>query len=268
MNCNNISVEKLKNLINKKIEISLFDCLKSTNLTAKQKAEDGAPEGSIIIARSQTGGRGRLGRSFYSPEKSGVYFSLILKPDFSPEDITFITPITAVAVSLAIEKITKKPTGIKWVNDIFVNGKKVCGILSEAVFSSELNKFKYIILGIGINLFTPENGFPDDIKDIAGGLLKNGEEIDINSLLAQIFNNFFEMYKSLKSPEYLTAYREHLMLKNKEVTYIQNGKTQKGTILDIDESFSLIIKNESGKKVHLKSGEVTIGSKEALKNEL
>ena len=265
MNRQKLSAEMLKKHLKATGDIKIFKELESTNTTAKQDAEKGAPEGSVIIALSQTGGKGRLGRSFYSPDGSGIYFSLILKPKFAPEDITFITPLAAVAVCYAIESLTTKKPQIKWVNDIFINNKKVCGILSEGAFAPDGKALKYIILGIGINLYAPKNGFPEEIKTIAGSVLESNEVVDINLLLAGIINNFFELYKNLKSTDTVEAYRNRLLLKNQKVNYLKNGEENVGTVLDIDEAFRLVIKTESGEREHLQSGEVTVGSKEVAK---
>lgn len=259
-----LSVSELNKFINIPADIKIYDFVESTNVVAKQYAETGAAEGNVIIAHSQTGGKGRLGRKFYSPKGTGIYFSIILRPKVKTEEISLITPVAAVAVAKAFEEIAKKSPKIKWVNDIFVNGKKVCGILSEAAFGAD-GTAQYVILGIGINLYAPENGFPEDIKSIAGALLEPNETIDINLLLSNIINNFFKLYKDLKSTDTVDAYRTRLLLKNQKVNYIKNGEPKSGTVLDIDEAFQLVIETESGKTEHLQSGEVTVGSKEAAK---
>lgn len=259
-----LSAENIKSLLKNNFKVEVFDCLDSTNTTAKNLALEGGAEGDLVIALSQRGGRGRMGRSFYSPKGDGIYFSVILRPKIKAEDISLITPTAAVAVAKAFEDIAKKSPKIKWVNDIFVNGKKVCGILSEAAFNTD-GTAMYVILGIGINLYAPENGFPEDIKSIAGSLLEPNEKIDINLLLSNIINNFFKLYKDLKSTDTVDAYRTRLLLKNQKVNYIKNGEPKSGTVLDIDEAFQLVIETESGKTEHLQSGEVTIGSKEAAK---
>ena len=259
-----LSAENIKSLLKNNFKVEVFDCLDSTNTTAKNLALEGGAEGDLVIALSQSGGRGRMGRSFYSPKGNGIYFSVILRPKIKAEDISLITPTAAVAVAKAFEDVAKKSPKIKWVNDIFVNGKKVCGILSEAAFNTDSTAM-YVILGIGINLYAPENGFPEDIKSIAGALLEPNETIDINLLLSNIINNFFKLYKDLKSTDTVDAYRTRLLLKNQKVNYIKNGEPKSGTVLDIDEAFQLVIETESGKTEHLQSGEVTVGSKEAAK---
>ena len=170
MTKNFLNEKELNALLNNpNITFKVYDSLISTNKTAKELAENGAKEGTVIVAKKQTGGRGRLGRSFYSPEGTGLYFSIILRPDFSPKENLLITPAAAVAVSTVIEALTDTKAQIKWVNDIFINGKKVCGILSEAKLNAK-GTTEYVILGIGVNLTTPKGGFPKDIELVAGAL--------------------------------------------------------------------------------------------------
>lgn len=255
-----VSYDSLKGLIKTDCNIKIFDELESTNITAKSEAKNGAPEGTIIIARSQTGGRGRLGRNFYSPKDSGIYLSIILRPDIPIKDIILITPTAAVAAALAIETVTNKSPKIKWVNDIFVNGKKVCGILSEAAFSENCTAAEYIILGMGINLTTPEGGFPKDIKDIAGSIYNYDELPNTNELIASIINNFLRLYGDLNNKNTKDEYQKRMLLIGNSVNYTQNGEKYSGTVLGIDEGFKLIVKNASDEIIYLESGEATIGS--------
>lgn len=247
-----------------KVNFRFFDSLESTNKTAKELALSGADEGTVIVANAQTGGRGRLGRSFYSPAGTGLYFSIILRPDFAPNQNLLITPAAAVAVSRAIESVAGINTNIKWVNDIFANGKKVCGILSESVLDSS-GKTQYIILGIGINLTPPKGGFPADIKNIAGTVLPAPDKEKETEILKQTVNNFFKYYSDLSNPKIFTEYDIRLMLKGQKVGYTQNGILNEGTVLGVSPDFNLIIKKENEDIIHLSSGEVTIGSKTAIK---
>lgn len=261
---NKISADKIKTLLKKDFGVNVFEFLESTNTKAKSLAQNGGAEGEIIIALSQTGGKGRMGRSFYSPKESGLYFSIILRPTIKAEDISLITPTAAVAVARAIEDVAKKSPKIKWVNDIFVNEKKVCGILSEAAFNAD-GTAQFVILGIGINLKEPKGGFPDDIKTVAGSLFSENEECNPNEILAAVVNNFFELYKDLNSPTTPKGYQSRMMLMGSRINYTQNGIQNAGVVMGIDERFRLVIKKENGDLFHLQSGEVTIGSKEAAK---
>ena len=148
---------------------------------------------------------------------------------------------------------------IKWVNDIYVDSKKVCGILSEAVFGAD-GSAEYVILGIGINLVTPKSGYPEDIKNIAGSLFAEDESFDANLLVASTVNNFFELYGDLKSQSTLEQYQKRMMLVGQNINYTQNGTEKSGRVEGIDEHFRLIVKSDLGEIIHLQSGEVTIGS--------
>lgn len=260
----NIISNDIKSLLKISSQVSVYKSLESTNITAKAKATQGAKEGDLIVALKQTGGRGRLGRNFYSPKSSGIYFSLVLRPNLTAEKVSFITPVAAVAVAKAIEDLVGKSPKIKWVNDIFVNDKKVCGILSEAVFNSK-GDAEYVILGIGINLIAPKDGFPDDIKSIAGGILDEGERLNANEIVATVVNNFFELYENLNSESTVNEYKKRMLLIGKNINYSQNGEQKSGRVEGIDNNYRLIIKNEKGELTYLQSGEVTIGSKKIHK---
>lgn len=256
---NLILEDKLVAALDSNIKPIIYEELISTNLTAKEMAANNCDEGLLIIAQSQTGGRGRLGRSFYSPGGSGIYFSLVLRPNLSPNDCILITSAAAVAVAEGVEHFIGKNAGIKWVNDIFVDNKKVCGILSEAAFNNN-NQIDYVILGIGINICPPPFGFPKDIENIAGAIAKNPDDISVDDLIAYIINRFMRYYSNIAKCEFLNEYRQRLILKNKKVSYNINGVTECGMVLDVDERFRLKIRKDDGCVTHLSSGEVTIGS--------
>ncbi|MDO4396216.1 MAG: biotin--[acetyl-CoA-carboxylase] ligase [Clostridia bacterium] len=139
---------------NAKVTLNVLSEVDSTNVVAREKATAGAPDGYTVVAGSQTKGRGRMGRAFYSPAGTGVYMSLVLRPkNFSPQNAVKLTTMAAVAVCRAIEKVSGEKAEIKWVNDVYVRGKKVCGILREASFNLEDGSLEYAVLGIGINVF-------------------------------------------------------------------------------------------------------------------
>lgn len=265
MTKNFLNEKELNALLNNpNITFKVYDSLISTNKTAKELAENGAKEGTVIVAKKQTGGRGRLGRSFHSPEGTGLYFSIILRPDFSPKQNLLITPAAAVAVSTVIEALTDTKAQIKWVNDIFINGKKVCGILSEAKLNAK-GTTEYVILGIGINLTPPKGGFPKDIELVAGALFNAPQNDTANEIMVKTVTTFLNLYQSLTDDKIYTEYEKRLMLKKAEVNYTENGEVKCGTVLGIDRSFNLIINKADGKEFHLSSGEVTIGSGNLVK---
>ena len=155
------------------LDLTVLPTAPSTNALVREKANQGRPEGCVIIACEQTDGRGRYGRQFFSPVDSGVYLSLLLRPTtYSPQQATCLTAAAAAAMCQAIEAVTGQQPGIKWVNDIFLHGKKVCGILTEAAVGLETGTLNYMVLGAGVNLYPPAEGFPEEIKPIAGSVLE------------------------------------------------------------------------------------------------
>lgn len=252
-----------------KITVNALKETESTNKLAKQAALGGAKEGYTVIAERQTGGRGRLGRSFYSPD-GGVYFSVVLRPDISPQETTFITVAAAVAVARAIEEVSGKQCLIKWVNDIYIDGKKVCGILTEGALSKSGEKLQYAVLGVGINLFEPKKGFPKDLPiadSIFNKKVKKCGIVQKNKLKAQIIaksvNFFFEFYNKPHKSDYIKEYQRKSLLTGKRVTYTQNGETLIGEVLGIDDRARLIVKN-GDKTTALYSGDVSITNVEGV----
>ncbi|HHU70522.1 MAG TPA: biotin--[acetyl-CoA-carboxylase] ligase [Clostridiales bacterium] len=256
-----VSVESLSPYLRGKsasFDIEVHQSVGSTNTLAKEMAADGAKEGTVIIAREQTSGRGRMGRTFYSPNSTGIYFSIILRPSLSMEDSLKITTATAVAIAKAIETIAEVPAQIKWVNDIFVNNKKVCGILTEASLNFESGGLEYAVVGIGLNVTT--EAFPEDIKNVAGSIYKEKpEDIPVTSiLLAEILNNIGEMMASLADNKYLEEYKSRSFLIGKEILVLRNKKAIPAKALDIDDKARLVVEYNDKTREALTSGEVSI----------
>ncbi len=230
----------------------------STNTDAKELAKNGASEGTVVIADRQTAGRGRVGKSFFSPDATGLYYSLILRPQFSLEEITFITSAAAVSAVRAIEGVLGIRCGIKWVNDLYLEGKKVCGILCEAT-PDFYGGAEYVILGIGINLLPPEGGFPEDIKNVAGAVLSECENIrDVKMSLANsITEIFFEYFRDFESHSFVKEYQKFSVMDGNPITVLGNTPYN-ATALFVDDECRLHIKKESGERAVLSSGEVSI----------
>lgn len=240
------------------MKILHFKELESTNKHAKDLAKKGEPEGTVIIADKQTCGYGRMGRHFHSPKASGLYMSIILRPKLKPADCLLITTAAAVAVSLAIEEICDKATGIKWVNDIFIADKKVCGILTEAGFSSG-GMLDYAILGIGVNIYTPKEGFALEIKDIAGSIFDSPNDADIRDTLAEsIIGNFKAFYSDITNKPHLDKYKQRSIVTGRKITVIQGAKSYKATALGIGDDFRLTVKDTNDNITALDSGEISI----------
>ena len=150
------------------ISVRYYREISSTNTVLKTMAAEGAREGLVLIAEEQTGGKGRMGRRFYSPPGSGLYMSILLRPGTEASRSTGITACAAVAVALAIEELSGRPANIKWVNDIYMDKRKVCGILTEASVDCESGLLNYAVVGIGINTLVPAGDFPQELQTIAG----------------------------------------------------------------------------------------------------
>lgn len=245
---------ELKNWVN----ITVLPTVNSTNLLLKEMATNGADEGTVIISSHQTCGRGRFTRSFHSPSDSGIYMSILLRPNINAKYATLITTATAVAVSEAIENLSGKTTGIKWVNDIFINSKKVCGILTEASFNLKTLNTDYAVVGIGINAYEPSDGFPDEIKDIAGSIFSKKMPNLRNKLTAEIIKNIFKYYNTLNEKNFIENYKKRCIVLGKKINVINNNSVTPATALDIDDECRLIVQYDNGDKAYLSSGEISI----------
>lgn len=246
-------------LNNQKFKLRVFNSVSSTNDVAKQLARDGAEEWECIIARTQTCGKGRMGRSFESPDESGIYMSIILRPTLPPNESVKITTAAAVAVSRAIEKYTSKKCLIKWVNDIYIDEKKVCGILTEASVNVEDNRTEYAVVGIGINI-TAEN-LSDELKSIAGGIYPDDTKDVKNKLIAEVLREFETAYAHIGGSGVYRQYRERSFLIGEEITYFKDGQLCDATVLDVTPNYSLKIKTKDGEEKRLSSGEVSVKKK-------
>ena len=245
------------------LDLRVFDELDSTNAALKRLAEEGAPEGLALIAEAQTQGRGRMGRSFYSPGQSGLYLSLLLRPragGFSPGALT---ACAAVAVAEAIEAVTGLHVQIKWVNDLLLGGKKVCGILTEGALDCEAGRLRYAVLGVGVNVCAPKNGFPEELQTVAGALFDDDRGAALRCrLAAEILDRLWALYAQLpETGAFWEAYRARCDLPGKPIHILAlDAPPQKATALAIAPDFSLLVELPDGTKQSLRSGEVSVRS--------
>lgn len=184
-----------------KLDIHYFETITSTNTELKKLGEEGAPEGTVLVANEQTAGKGRQGRSFYSPKDTGIYMSILLRPGEAGVDALFITTAAGIAVAEAIREVSGIPAGIKWVNDVYINDKKVCGILAEASLT-EKAELKYVVLGIGINVSTKDEDFPEEIGGVASSIDKGTGKFDEamrKRLIEEVWDRFMDMYEDIIS---------------------------------------------------------------------
>ena len=231
----------------------------SSNDIAKQLARQGVSEGGTVIVLSQTGGKGRMGRSFISNSENGLYMSIILRPQIQAAQSVSITVAGAVAVLEAIEHLSGKECSIKWVNDIYIGEKKCCGILTEASLDFESGRLQYAVIGVGVNLCPPKGGFDKEIEEIACGVYENECPPGFKSkLCAEIINRFFDHYEELEKKKYIDTYRKKSSIIGKAVDVYVGNEIISGVATDIDENANLVVKGENGQSYVFGSGEARV----------
>ena len=187
----------------KDIKIETVECIDSTNTEMQRRALQGETVISLLIAEAQTNGRGTKGRSFFSPDGTGIYMSFLLRPTYSPQDCTLLTTMAAVSTAKAIERVTGLSPQIKWVNDIYLNKKKAGGILTQAHLSKDGREVEWAVVGIGVNLSEPAGGFPTELTEIATTLGSKNGQIK-NRLIAEIANELIYYYRNLLQKEFIS----------------------------------------------------------------
>lgn len=245
-----------------KFNFIIHKTVASTNIIARELAINGAESGTVVIAEEQTSGYGRNGKSFFSPYGTGIYMSIILnlKKEKKIFNSSFITTAAAMAVSKSIEEISNENTQIKWVNDVFINGKKVCGILTEGAFSFEDGKLDYAVIGIGVNVNFPKNGFPKELNNIAASInsknnANSNTKSDIrNILVAKILENLYDYY--FNDVNFYEEYKKRSFLIGKKVSININNKEHIVKVLDIDKTFALVAEFQDGKIDKIVSGSI------------
>ena len=239
-------------------QIQYFDSISSTNDLAKELAMAGAPHGTILIADRQTGGRGRMGRSFLSPGGMGVYLSVLLRPQCAPTELMHLTCAVAVAMCDAVEAAAGFRPGIKWTNDLVYDKHKMGGILTELSFGSSMD---YAIAGIGINCCQQEEDFDPTIRQIASSLTMAAEKpISRSRLAAEMCRTLWEMDNKLISgkEQLMQRYRENCITLGQDISVVRQDSVQHGYALDIDENGALIVRMEDGGISTVNSGEVSV----------
>ena len=246
--------------------IQTMESTTSTNDLAKIYANQNSATPAIFISEEQTAGRGRLGRTFVSPAKSGLYISLCLFPTAALEDLSLITCATAVACIETIEQLTGKSLDIKWVNDLFYREKKVGGILTEVISDFESQQVQALIVGIGINLIDSPQSFPEELHSIVGSVFSSKEEynessFNRNHFIAQFLEKWAFYYQNLSKRDFIESYKEHSNVIGKFVNVFEGNQTYSAYAKDIDENGHLIIEKENNTLHSLSYGEVSIRTK-------
>ena len=249
-----------KNYLNEKVKVNIdiLDEIDSTNEEAKRRIKDGAGEEFVLVARKQTAGKGRKGRSFYSPKDTGIYLTFTHFTNDSPENVLKVTVATSVIAAKTIKDTLKIDCGIKWVNDLYLNGKKVSGTLCEYIFKGMYeNESNAVIVGIGINLSTED--FPEEISEKAGSLISdNNDNSCYDDIVIGIANGLKSFFENCDLNTYLPLYKELSIVLGKEVELSDaSGVLDRGTVTDFDDNGAIIIENKNGKTVY-DSGEISL----------
>lgn len=241
------------------LPIEVHKCVDSTNDELKRRALDGGGHGLVLLAEQQTNGKGRMGRQFYSPAGTGIYMSLLLKPELGGSDVILITTAASVAVCRGIQNVLGIELQIKWVNDVYLGDKKICGILTEAISDCELGRVDSVIVGIGINYRTED--FPEELK-MRAGCIGQGGNVPRNRIVASIISEFFEIYENLTKREFLEEYKHRSNVIGREVRFLENDQWREARAVDIDSDGGLIVEytGETGECVTrtLHTGEISL----------
>lgn len=239
-------------------EIFYFSEIDSTNTRAKQLAEEGHPSGTLVVAEQQIAGRGRRGRSWESPCGSGIFMTLMIKPDINPNNASMLTLVAALAVAAAIRKCTGRPAGIKWPNDIVMNGKKVCGILTE--MSAQVDYVNHVVVGIGINVHN--ESFPEELTHMATSLyLETGERMNRVSLIEEVWEQFERYYDTFMETEDLSGlvkeYEAHLVNMHQIVKVLDPKEPFEGKARGITARGELMVDTWESRRL-VSAGEVSV----------
>lgn len=238
-------------------KMDIFKTIDSTNSFAKSLAQLGAQNGTVVISEMQTAGKGRLGKKFHSPGNSGIYMSVIYRPKFAVEYAMSITSCAAVAVAEAVQNVTGLDCGIKWVNDIYCGGKKLCGILTEASIGVEQGGLEFVVIGIGMNVTNVV--FPKELEDIATSIrIESGEFYSRSKIAAEILNCLERRLDSIPEHGYIDEYRRRSILIGKKIILTKNNVDEQVECVDIDNFGKLIVRYPDGTETAVSTGTVTL----------
>lgn len=238
--------------------IIILDEVSSTNDYAKELAKQGEPSGTVIIASSQTKGKGRLGRSFFSPKGTSIYMSVILRPDVNIDKITLLTPCTAVAAARAIDKICNTDVKIKWVNDLYLHGKKICGILTESALNSR-GKLEYAVVGIGLNVRSVKGLFPEELISIATSIEdETGKIFSLEYIASQIIKELDLLLPDFNNGNFINEYRKRMCIIGSKAAVFKSGAELVVKVMGISDDAGLIVEYADGSRGVVTSGEARI----------
>ena len=260
-----LGAERVSGYLKNKLPVKVWRTLDSTNNAARELASKQANEknDALIVSATQTAGKGRMGRSFYSPEGCGLYVTLLVHPECDAAESVKLTCAAAVAAARAIDSLRgENPTAeIKWVNDIYLGGKKVAGILTEGQLSIESGRLEFAVVGIGFNLLVPDGGYPEEIRQRAGAIFEDSASMPFdvyNRLAAQFANEYYRIYPGLNPETFLDEYRSRSFIIGRTVTVFRGNDSWDAEVVAINDDFSLSVRSADGKIERLSSGEVTL----------
>lgn len=251
------TLSKSLRLRGRELPVEVYDCIDSTNTEAKRRIAAGDHSQRLILAEQQTAGRGRMGRSFYSPAQTGLYMTLTLGEPETLRDGTMLTIAAATATALAIESATGEKTDIKWVNDIYMRGRKVCGILCEAV--TDERGIATVLVGIGVNVATEE--FPEELLQKAGALPVAAER---GALAAEIADRLLSIWEAPQQSDFLAEYRKRSFVPGNRVCFVRGDETFEAFAIGVDDAGGLVVRYDDGREESLRSGEVSVRIKDRL----
>ena len=228
-----------------------FDECDSTNTRAKEYLKNNSCDAALFTADTQSAGRGRCGKSFYSQKDCGVYMTFVKRTDLELCDTVFVTTFAACAVTRALERLTGTTLKIKWVNDIYLDNKKICGILTENVADIKTGRSKYVIIGVGVNLTA---AFPKELCDIAGNL----GAFDKTEVTQSIVRELSTIGDDPHDRSYMEYYRAHSLVIGRNITYFENGKAFNAFAVDVDNDGGLVVQNSDKTVKTLRSGEISV----------
>ncbi len=240
--------------------ITMLETVTSTNDSLRAMANAGAPDGTTIVALQQTAGKGRMGRAFYSPG-GGLYWSILLRPAYTTEECLGLTPMAAVAVRECLRAVFGVSAGIKWVNDLLLDGKKICGILTESVADGISRQPAFVIVGIGINLAPPKEGLPKELQTIAGAVLSSAEQLteQLYADTAMVLRKrFLHYYQGLREKSYVPQYQAALCMLGQQVTVLEHGLERLAVAVAVDDDLRLLVRYDDGAEQWRSSGEIRI----------
>lgn len=242
-------------------QLRYYDEIDSTNTKAKELAREGAPHGTVVLARRQSAGRGRLGRQFQSPEGKGVYLSVILRYPVPATQVMHLTCAVGVAMADAVERLCAIRPGLKWINDLVVDGKKLGGILTELSVSSQTGLLEYAVVGIGINCLQEKEDFTPDLQDMAVSLTTVcGKPVTPDAMAAEMILSLQRMDGKLFSEQtaLMEQYRRDCITLHKQVRLVQGDTEQTGIARDVDAAGGLVVDFPDGTRKTVNSGEVSV----------